>query len=99
MDVSDPRSPNFGKHWTPEQVYDFFSPDPDTINEVEDWLSGIWLLSVRNFAFAVKVPDWLGEELGDVGSLRLQCVPYQVGRDEVGLAPDLGTVDAEKTDD
>lgn len=26
MDVSDPESPNFGKHWTPQQVAEMFAP-------------------------------------------------------------------------
>lgn len=43
MDVSDPASPNYGMHWTPEQVVDTFAPDDETIDAVKSWLidSGI----------------------------------------------------------
>jgi tripeptidyl-peptidase-1 len=39
MDISDPTSEKFGKHWTPEQVHEFFSPSEDTVQEVREWLS------------------------------------------------------------
>lgn len=39
MDISDPDSPNFGKHWTPQKVHDFFSPTDSTVSGVKDWLS------------------------------------------------------------
>jgi len=43
MDIADPDSANFGKHWTAEQVHDFFSPTHATVAEVKTWLlsSGI----------------------------------------------------------
>ncbi|KAJ4422716.1 hypothetical protein N0V82_002613 [Gnomoniopsis sp. IMI 355080] len=42
-DVADPRSPNFGKHWSAEKVANTFAPHPETKNAVMDWLeeSGI----------------------------------------------------------
>ena len=39
MDISDPASPNFGKHWTPQRVHDFFSPSQRTVQTVRNWLS------------------------------------------------------------
>ncbi|RFU29747.1 hypothetical protein B7463_g6607, partial [Scytalidium lignicola] len=43
MDVSHPASPNFGKHWTPEEVIENFSPADETVEAVRSWLveSGI----------------------------------------------------------
>ena len=43
MDVSDPISPNYGKHWSAEQVAATFAPADETIQEVTTWLhaSGI----------------------------------------------------------
>jgi tripeptidyl-peptidase-1 len=43
MDISDPMSPNFGKHMTTKEVGDLFRPSGQTINSVRDWLheSGI----------------------------------------------------------
>lgn len=39
MDISDPNSQNFGRHWTPDQIKDFFSPDSDTVDKIKSWLS------------------------------------------------------------
>lgn len=43
IDVSNPDSPNYGKHWTSDQVIDLFKPGDDTIETVREWLvnSGI----------------------------------------------------------
>jgi tripeptidyl-peptidase-1 len=43
MDISNPGSPNFGKHWTAKEVEDFFAPRSESVNSVIDWLesSGI----------------------------------------------------------
>jgi tripeptidyl-peptidase I len=43
MDVADPASPNYAKHWTPEQVVEHFSPSDETVEAVKEWLhnSGI----------------------------------------------------------
>ena len=40
MDISDPASPNYGKHWTPEQVVEAFKPSEDTVSAVSNWLAG-----------------------------------------------------------
>jgi len=39
MEVSHPDSPNFGKHWSPQQVADFFRPSKETTNAVTAWLT------------------------------------------------------------
>ncbi|KAI9641697.1 hypothetical protein NHQ30_009553 [Ciborinia camelliae] len=43
MDVSHPKSSNYGKHWTAEQVHEMFAPSEETIDTVRNWLvdSGI----------------------------------------------------------
>ncbi|RFU80370.1 subtilisin [Trichoderma arundinaceum] len=43
MDVSDPDSENYGKHWTAEQITKMFSPSHESINAIREWLveSGI----------------------------------------------------------
>ncbi|VDC01711.1 unnamed protein product [Peniophora sp. CBMAI 1063] len=38
MDVSHPDSPNFGQHWSPERVVDFFKPADHTVDTVIAWL-------------------------------------------------------------
>ena len=48
MDISDPRSKNFGRHWTAQEVADFFSPNPTTVNSVREWLSQSGIDSARH---------------------------------------------------
>lgn len=38
MDVSDPSSPNYAKHWTAEQVANAFAPSEDTLASIKAWL-------------------------------------------------------------
>ncbi|KAI9715402.1 MAG: hypothetical protein M1828_000862 [Chrysothrix sp. TS-e1954] len=38
LDVSDPQSSNYGRHWTSEEVIERFQPSDDTVKAVEDWL-------------------------------------------------------------
>lgn len=40
MDVSDPASPNYGKHWAPEEVIEAFKPSDNTVSAVTEWLTG-----------------------------------------------------------
>ncbi|KAL9109396.1 MAG: hypothetical protein Q9227_005903 [Pyrenula ochraceoflavens] len=43
MDISHPASPNYGKHWTEEEVTNAFAPSQESLVTVTDWLksSGI----------------------------------------------------------
>lgn len=43
MEVSHPASPNFGQHWTSDEVIAAFSPSRETVDTVAEWLvaSGI----------------------------------------------------------
>lgn len=38
MDVSHPKSENYGKHWTSEEIIDAFRPADDTVEAVKQWL-------------------------------------------------------------
>ncbi|KAF1992112.1 subtilisin-like protein [Aulographum hederae CBS 113979] len=38
-EVSDPKSPNYGKHWSQEKVAETFAPSDDTIQRVRNWLT------------------------------------------------------------
>lgn len=38
MSVSDPLSPNFGQHWTQDEVVEAFKPSQDTVRNVTAWL-------------------------------------------------------------
>ncbi|EGX88268.1 alkaline serine protease AorO, putative [Cordyceps militaris CM01] len=37
-DISDPKSPNYGKHMTAQEAIDFYAADTQTINTVTSWL-------------------------------------------------------------
>ncbi|KAL8809289.1 MAG: hypothetical protein Q9200_003542 [Gallowayella weberi] len=39
MDVSHPDSPNYGKHWTHEDIANKFAPSAETVNTVKSWLT------------------------------------------------------------
>jgi tripeptidyl-peptidase-1 len=39
MDVAHPSSPKYGKHWTPEQVVDFFAPIESALYSIRTWLN------------------------------------------------------------
>jgi len=39
MDVSDPASPNFGKHWTTDKIAETFAPSVETKTAVKSWLT------------------------------------------------------------
>ncbi|KAI0787597.1 subtilisin-like protein [Fomes fomentarius] len=38
LDVADPQSPNYGKHWTSAEVAETFRPAQDTVDSVQSWL-------------------------------------------------------------
>ncbi|CAF9905503.1 MAG: hypothetical protein GOMPHAMPRED_003229 [Gomphillus americanus] len=94
MDISDPRSSNFGKHWTRQQVEEFFSPSSNTITVVREWLysSGInvsrhKLATSRGHiqfdASVSEVEQLLGTqydlwEHGETGAQTLSCDSYHV---------------------
>ncbi|KAH6642332.1 peptidase S8/S53 domain-containing protein [Boeremia exigua] len=49
-DISDPDSPNFGKHWTAEQVANTFAPHPHASKTTLEWLqsSGVDLKRIKH---------------------------------------------------
>jgi tripeptidyl-peptidase-1 len=52
LDVAHPDSPNYGKHWTAEEVIDTFKPTDEAIETVRNWLvdSGIGNKSITHTA-------------------------------------------------
>lgn len=89
MDVSDPASTNYGKHWTVEQIKDIFSPSDETIDAVMKWLtvSGIaedrisltpsrgWLAfdATVHEAEQLLETEYFQYENGDTGQLNAGC--------------------------
>jgi tripeptidyl-peptidase I len=72
MTVSHPDSPHYGKHWSPQQVADFFRPSRETASAVKAWLveagfypakiktskGGIWLEVDSTVEQAEQVCVW-----------------------------------------
>lgn len=56
-------------------------------------------MTLRSLAFPVKVPDWLGEELGDVWTFPLDSIPYMVRGADIGFTTFECSSNAEQTDE
>ncbi|KAL9119180.1 MAG: hypothetical protein Q9187_004267 [Circinaria calcarea] len=39
MDISDPSSENYGKHWTAEQIAETFAPSAESVDAIRTWLT------------------------------------------------------------
>lgn len=61
MDVSHPDSPNYGKHWTAQEVADTFAPSDITIRSVLRWLEEAGITSNR--VTESKGRNWLQARL------------------------------------
>ncbi|KAI1331465.1 subtilisin-like protein [Xylariaceae sp. FL0255] len=48
MEISDPDSPSYGRHWSADQVIHAFKPSDDTVKSVHDWLVGSGIGSHRH---------------------------------------------------
>lgn len=38
LEIADPESPNYGRHWSPEKVMKTFRPSQDSVDTVHSWL-------------------------------------------------------------
>ncbi|CZR58662.1 related to serine protease [Phialocephala subalpina] len=92
MDVSHPDSPNFGKHWTADEVHDIFAPAQDAVEAVRDWLisAGVKATEIVHSDnkgwLAMNIPTWQAEELfqteyhehihSDSGAVKVGCDEY-----------------------
>ena len=77
-DVSHPSSPNYGKHWTSQQVIDAFQPAESTIETVRQWLVNAGLeptLSGNKAWFAFDTTAKQAESL-----LQTEYYEYEVSR-------------------
>ena len=94
MDVSDPRSANYGKHWTPKQIAETFAPTKETIEAVREWLAQSGVHADRHtvspsrghiqfHANVSEVEELLGTEYHlwehvETGDTALSCEQYHV---------------------
>ena len=88
MDVSSPTSPNYGKHWSVEEVRTFFGPSEESIAAVKQWLEEVGINHERigqsedKAWIAIDIPVRKAEEMLRAeyheheavdGSVRLGC--------------------------
>ncbi|KAG9240127.1 Pro-kumamolisin, activation domain-containing protein [Calycina marina] len=93
MDVSHPDSPNFGKHWSKEEVADKFAPTAEAVQAVYDWLvnSGVEASTIVHSEnkgwLAIDMPAWQAEEafqaeyyehVHATGNVRVGCDEYSL---------------------
>ncbi|KAK4903467.1 hypothetical protein LTR27_000398 [Elasticomyces elasticus] len=94
QDVSDPKSPNFGKHWSSEKVANAFLPSQETTDKVTEWLvsSGIsadrlshsvgknWLefTATVDEAESLLKTQYHVYQQKDTGGYRVACDSYSV---------------------
>lgn len=60
LDISHPDSPNYGKHWSSEDIINHFSPSEATVEAVKGWLYDSGISSERVTHSANK--GWLAFE-------------------------------------
>lgn len=94
MDVADPRSASYGKHWTAAEVHDVFAPAASAVAEVKNWLVeyGIKEDEILHFEnkgwLAADIPAYKVERLfrtslyehehHATGDIRIGCSEYHV---------------------
>ena len=94
MDVSHPDSPNYGKHWTADQVHDMFAPSSEAVESVKAWLvsSGFasdriihsenkgWLAFDASVAEMEKLlhTEYFEHEYEAEGSIKVGCDQYHL---------------------
>lgn len=97
MDVSHPDSPNYGKHWTAQEVADVFAPSDITIRSVIRWLEDAGITSDR--VTESKGRNWLNARLtvheaerllktkyyeykhAETGQIHVACEDYSIPED------------------
>ncbi|KAI1745231.1 peptidase S8/S53 domain-containing protein [Xylaria scruposa] len=47
LDISNPVSPNYGRHMTADEVVDFFAPAQSTVNAIVEWLTTAGIAAER----------------------------------------------------
>ncbi|TVY85524.1 Tripeptidyl-peptidase sed1 [Lachnellula suecica] len=102
LDISDPHSPNFGKHMTAKEIGDLFRPSSESIGAVRDWLHDAGINTERHTVSAGK--GWLKfhasvEELESLLSTQYHVFEHlstketHIGCDDyhlpVGIAPHI----------
>lgn len=59
--VSHPESPDYGKHWTPEEIVEFFKPKEESVQLVREWLTASGLEDGRHRLS--KAGNWIEAQI------------------------------------
>ena len=59
MDVSDPSSPRYGRHYTTDEVTELFKPSTRTVEQIGEWLKAA---GVKHFSHSVN-KQWMQLDL------------------------------------
>lgn len=88
MSVSDPTSPSFGQHWSPEKVADAFAPDPRAHAAVRGWLidSGFEMdrLRVSHNKAWIEVQDATVKEVEQLLNTEYHEYTHTTARQHIG---------------
>ena len=68
-EISDPTSPSYGKHWTAEQIIEFFAPSDDSINSVRTWLEEAGIGEDRQSLTSKRGWIWFDASIGEMEAL------------------------------
>lgn len=87
MDVSHPDSPNFGNHWSANQIADVFAPSSETVDVVHSWLAD-WGFAPSRISLS-PTKAWIQVNATVKEAERLLQTEYQVyshtsGADHIG---------------
>lgn len=59
MEIADPTSPRYGKHYTAEEVIDLFKPSQRTVDQIGEWLNEA---GISDFSHSVN-KQWMQLDL------------------------------------
>ena len=86
-DVSHPKSPNYGKHWTPGNIATAFAPTAETIDIVRGWLiaGGIGddRIALSRTKGWIQV-DVTAEEAGQLMNTEYNVYTHMSGKEHIG---------------
>lgn len=89
MSVSDPDSPSYGQHWTPEKVVETFAPAPEAVDRVYTWLveAGFGKKRVRRSANRawIEVKDATAGEVERLLDARYHVYKREEGGEHFGV--------------
>ena len=68
-DVSDPSSTSYGKHWTSEQVVEYFAPSDESIQSVRTWLNEAGIAEHRQALTSKRGWIWVEATIAEMEAL------------------------------